>query len=79
MKIQLNDNGVEAESLGKKQVAEMIKDAPKSYIFRLELYIVQGTVLARFRIYIANHNLYDTIYNVLCVEQNPFLGVFSHI
>ena len=29
MKKWLNDNGVEAELLGKKQVAEIIKDTPK--------------------------------------------------
>ena len=29
MKEWLNNNGFEAESLGKKQVTEMIKDAPK--------------------------------------------------
>ena len=37
MKEWLNDNGVEAESLGKKQVNEMIKDAPKEIAEVLEL------------------------------------------
>ena len=37
MKEWLNNNGVEAESLGKKQVAEMIKDAPKEIAEVLEL------------------------------------------
>lgn len=37
MKEWLNNNGVEAESLGKKQVTEMIKDAPKDIVDVLEL------------------------------------------
>lgn len=37
MKEWLNNNGVEAESLGKKQVTEMIKDAPKEIAAVLEL------------------------------------------
>ena len=37
MKEWLNDNGVEMESLGKKQVSEMIKDAPKEIVDVLEL------------------------------------------
>lgn len=37
MKEWLNNNGVEAESLGKKQVTEMIKDAPKEIADVLEL------------------------------------------
>ena len=37
MKEWLNDNGVEMDSLGKKQVSEMIKDAPKEIVDVLEL------------------------------------------
>ena len=37
MKEWLNNNGVEMESLGKKQVIEMIKDAPKEIVDVLEL------------------------------------------
>ncbi len=37
MKEWLNNNGIEAESLGKKQVTEMIKDAPKEIVDVLEL------------------------------------------
>lgn len=37
MKEWLNNNGVEAESLGKKQVIEMLKDAPKEIADVLEL------------------------------------------
>lgn len=37
MKEWLNNNGVEMESLGKKQVSEMIKDAPKEIADVLEL------------------------------------------
>lgn len=37
MKEWLNDNGVEMESLGKKQVIEMLKDAPKEIADVLEL------------------------------------------
>src|SRR5574344_1853742 len=37
MKEWLSNNGVEAESLGKKEVTEMIKDAPKEIVDVLEL------------------------------------------
>ena len=37
MKEWLNNNGVEVESLGKKEVTEMIKDAPKEIVDVLEL------------------------------------------
>lgn len=37
MKEWLNDNGVEMDSLGKKQVSEMIKEAPKEIVDVLEL------------------------------------------
>ena len=37
MKEWLNDNGVEMDSLGKKQVSEMIKEAPKEIVNVLEL------------------------------------------
>ena len=37
MKEWLNDKGVEMDSLGKKQVSEMIKDAPKEIVDVLEL------------------------------------------
>ena len=37
MKEWLNNNGIEADSLGKKQVSEMIKDAPEEIVKVLEL------------------------------------------